>query len=262
TGRMRELYLDGDDVALAGRVWPEFSFRRHVREHVDIFMGRRDDGHSNQIWRSWDFGYRHPAVTWHQIDRERDRWNVLAELEGEDIAIGKFTKEVMEYEQAIFGQRGVQIGFRNCGDPAGNQTSDKSEMTSAEIVRHITGSAVLTSNMGVMPMVELVRHRLVERDDAFGIHRRCKRTIDGLDYGYVWNERTGRPEKDGNFDHLMDTLQYFAAVHMGVGVVHRDKPREQRSEREAERDWEEWMRRLRGDERQRRPRFRIWGKSA
>ena len=79
--------------------------------------------------------------------------------------------------------------------------------------------------------------RLTRDGAAVRIHPRCRRFIDGLEAGYVWDERsiansispnTRRPRKDGMYDHLQNCAEYTWLNYGPVQFGEKDAERVER----------------------------------
>jgi len=166
------------------------------------------------IFRSWDFGYHHPAVIWAQKDT-KDRLLVLAEYMPSDMTIDNFAQKVVR----MTGERFPNCEVRDFCDPAGTQRSDKGEKSSIEILNAM-GIRPQYRKTLVMDGVTILRRLLQVREDGepgvlFDVAQ-CPRLLEAFDGGCHYPEN--RPddevyEKDGFYEHLVDALRYL--------VVHR-----------------------------------------
>lgn len=183
------------------------------------------------IIRSWDYGFRHPACSFHQIDA-KGRWVVIREVMGTDITIDKFGQYIKTMCTEWYP------GFTNyddVGDPAGTQKSDKSEKTSVEIL----------NSMGIFPhskgstyrerkeIIERKLSTLIDSLPALIVDQTCLVIVDGFLGGYHYPVRKeGQafnpnrfeiPFQDGYYEHLMNTLEYFA-VNFFTGAETKEEP--------------------------------------
>lgn len=196
-GRMADAYLFGRWVELTGLVWPEFD--------MNCVSAILPDGNL-PILRSWDFGFEHPAITFHQFDQKRHVWRILGELEGLEQGIGAFKTEVDDYVGAHF--EGHEW-FSDVGDPYhGPQHGDKSAYSTVELLQSM-GVYVKQKREGIRSRVERVRNGF--SDYNVYVHPRCRRVIEAITENYVWDSRLGVPHKDKDYEHLMDTIQYAAS---------------------------------------------------
>jgi len=185
------------------RVFPTFEPAIHVRD-IEPIRGKT-------IMRSWDFGFHHPCCTFSQID-DRDRWLIIDEIMGDREILQDFAHRVLRKYQGF--------KFEDFCDPAGHQRSDKTEKTSVQVL----------ATLGVFPQsrashiadgLNLIRRRLSIRDDGEpGLlidRRRCPITIDAFSGGYCYGDGNARvPQKDGYYDHPIDTLRYLAVNKFSV----------------------------------------------
>lgn len=186
------------------RVYPEFKSELHIGDlqpvpHVTI-------------WRGWDFGYHHPACVWAQV--HGDRLNVLAELLGEEIVINDFALQVKAISKKLFHG----YDFLDAGDPAVRAQSDKSERTSADILRSMD-IRIQTKPLLVRDGLNIIRNLLIPMPDGnvrMKVDFECKLLVDGFLGGYTRDD-DDEPVKDGYYDHLFDALRYL------VGVLYNQK---------------------------------------
>ena len=182
------------------RVYPEFRSELHVGNLQAIPY--------TTIWRGWDFGYHHPACVWAQVDGF-GQLNVLAELLGEEIVINDFAKQVKSISKKLFHG----FDFLDAGDPAVRYTSDKSQRTSADILRAMD-IRIQTRPMLVKDGINIVRNLLIPLPDdqvRMKINTKCNLLIDGFLGGYTRDDED-KPEKDGYYEHLFDALRYLVSV--------------------------------------------------
>lgn len=178
------------------------------------------------IYRSWDYGFHHPAVSFHQMDA-KGRWCVLRECMGTDITIERFGQQVKQLSREWFPN--AQFSDIDFGDPAGEQKSDKSEKTSVEILSSM-GIFVTSKVSSYRDRQEIIGRKLctlIEGIPSLIVDESCKIIIDGFNGGYHYPEyKTGKvfnphlmevPFRDGYYEHLMNTVEYFA-VNMFTGA--------------------------------------------
>lgn len=197
---------------------PPFSHERHVGV-PPLVAG-------SALVRSWDFGYRHPAVTWHQGYRCRfgtTHWNVLLELDVEQVEAEQLYRHVIAKQDATFGKISATF-IVDVGDAAGAAVSDKGP---GAIIRLARPPYLLRfryrKETNIDPGLDLVRDFLRTKCKCgyFGltIHRRCGNVIDALAGGYHYPEKQSgdkarKPIKDGYYDDLADTLRYAGTNYM------------------------------------------------
>lgn len=177
-----------------------------------------------RIVRVWDYGYHHPACSFHQIDA-KGRWLILKEVMGSDTTIDKFGTYIktMCKEWYPNGQ------FDDYGDPAGESISDKSEKTSVEILASM-GIFVTSKVSTYRERKEIIERKLstlIDGIPSLVVDESCKTIIDGFLGGYHYRVRKPNqafnpalfeiPYPDGYYEHLMNTAEYFA-VNMFTGA--------------------------------------------
>ena len=168
---------------------------------------------------SWDWGFHHPAVSFHQFST---RWYILRELMGSRTTIKKFA----EFEVKPF----INTHFPNAktihyGDPAGLQSNDKSEKSSVAIVKDLGFDVKCRPNgplTGYRARKEIIENKLSTIDNGkplLQIDSRCKTIIEGFLGGYHYAEENAEKEvntkyeapfHDDFYSHLMNTVEYVA----------------------------------------------------
>lgn len=174
------------------------------------------------IYRVWDYGWHHPACSFHQID-VKGRWLILKEHMGTDITIQRYGEQMKIQSREWFPD--AKFSDVDYGDPAGEQKSDKSEKTSVEILASL-GIFVVSKPSTYRIRKEIVERKLstlIEGLPALMIDESCRIINDGFNGGYHYPERKAgaqfnpnlmeAPFKDGYYEHLMNTVEYFAVNH-------------------------------------------------
>lgn len=184
-------------------------FKEQVHAYDLSFNPMRD------LILSWDFGFHHPAVSFHQLDESY--WNILKELMGNEITIQNFCKQVTAFLNIHFP--GAKI--INVGDPACLQTNDKSEKTSWQICKD-HGFEIKCRQSTYRLRKEIIDKKLsqmVNGKPMLRVDRSCKTIIDGFLGGYHYPERSpgqansplfDQPFRDGFYEHLLNTVEYVA----------------------------------------------------
>ena len=184
------------------RVYPEFKSELHI-------SSLKPTPHKD-IWRGWDFGYHHPAVVWGQVDSS-DRLNIFCELLGEETVINKFADDVLRISDKMF----PGYSFKDAGDPAVKQKTDKNERTTADILRQ-KGINIQSRFTQIKDGVNLIRNLLLPKPDGFikfKVDEKCTLIVDGFLGGYTRKDNgEDEPEKDGYYEHLFDALRYMIVV--------------------------------------------------
>ena len=183
--------------------YPSFKQSIHCRD-LQYIKGK-------EVLRGWDFGYHHPAVSFSQIDN-KDRWIILFEIMGKDITIDNFASRIVTESNTRF----PNVIFKDYCDPAGSQKSDKGERSSIEIINRL-GIYPKYRARPIMDGVTIIRKKLQIRDDGSPEilidKNKCPIIVEAFSGGLHYPENDPEdelPEKDGYFEHLMDTLRYVA----------------------------------------------------
>lgn len=197
-------YLDGEFsfIAEGERVYPEFDERYHVRAAPYK---------SNlSVLRGWDFGLRHSACVFAQIESEIVF--VIGEIQAENELIENFSKKVLFYCSTHFSP---DAKYEDYCDPSGHQGCDKSPHTSVEILKK-QGIYPKSSQQRILDGVMLIRMLLMGGENPrLILDPRCRTLCEGFLGGYHYpHEYNGtgedpQPFKDGFYDHLQDALRYL-----------------------------------------------------
>lgn len=188
------------------------------------------------LFESWDFGQKHPAITWHQRT-PWGWWNILGEYMGERQFIDEIVPIVAQRRSELFPNHTT---IRVCCDPAGAQGQGARFTSVAVLNEHLR--SVYGPNIGAqyktnsnrpekrewcIQQISGYMTRLVRGRPALIIHPRCELTIDGFEAGYVYDDRVftqaalpniRRPKKDGTYDHLQNTVEYYM-INFGNSVL-------------------------------------------
>lgn len=192
-------------------VYKEFAKRLHVRE--------LESNSAHPIIRGWDFGYHHPAVVFMQ--EIEGKLYVLYEMEGANETVDVFARKVLAKSE----ERYPGFKFDDCGDPSGNQKSDKSEKSSIQILRTMgipIRTRVSNINDGLL-IIRILMHPRNGVSDLFFVDPSCKKLIQGFIGAYHYPKKKDqadekkRPKKDNVYDHVQDALRY--------GVINNPKLR-------------------------------------
>lgn len=179
------------------------------------------------LWRGWDFGYRHPAVLWAQMYDEtfvvhREYYPTLNPIEVPGMTAEKLGENVLELTNRWFPDVDIRSIY-DYGDPSGKRYTDTSEESVLDQLSHM-GIHVEWERVGIVNRINFLR-RFIEVPNKFRISPACPLTIEALSgaYHFPENERGGqwleKPEKGAKaqqepYVHLMDALEYIAAVNM------------------------------------------------
>lgn len=168
------------------------------------------------LLESWDFAFRHPAVSWHQITKD-GAWKVVGSLMGRNEYLEDFIPKVMQARARMLGKD--QQVWVTC-DPSGAvPTSHGSKRTAVQILQENSINPVVNPKAN-LPEVRAyaIEHvarlllRLTPEGPAFQADPSNTVIIDGMTAGYVYPEKLVRgqavPLKDGFYDHLQNTVEY------------------------------------------------------
>ncbi len=181
------------------------------------------------IYRAWDYGYHHPACSFHQFDA-KGRWLILREELGSGITIERFGEYIKARCREWYPDVDEWVDY---GDPAGEQKTDKSEKTSIEILASM-GIFVMSRQSTYRERKEIIERKLASLIDGIPslcIDESCKTINDGFLGGYHYPvykkgqafdpRRFEVPYRDGFYEHLMNSVEYFA-VNMFQGAETKD----------------------------------------
>lgn len=192
----------------------------------------------------WDFGQRHPAVSWHQF-LPGGMWNILGEWMGDRTFLDEAVPAVAAQRNEWFPKiNAIKVGC----DPAGAGVQGHGlRMTAVEVLnkhlRMLYGPEVGAIYRGdanrperrewCIQQISGYMGRLIEKRPAMLVHPRCPILIDGFEAGYIFDDRKfvnaslpniRKPKKDGYYDHLQNTVEY-AMLYFGTAIVREEHPR-------------------------------------
>lgn len=186
-----------------------------------LHLRRMRISQERELILGWDYGFRHPNCSIHQISVE-GIWIIVDNIFGEDQTIDEFAEEVEEYLNEKYA--GYLLG-RNFGDPAGRQSSDKSRKSSEKIL-HQMGFPVVSIPSNSPHSNYDARKRIIEkrlRSLIGGIPSLVindvpgnKMFVEAFEGGYKTpdaNKYGGideKPVRDGWYEHNMNSLEYVA----------------------------------------------------
>jgi hypothetical protein len=190
-------------------------FNRRLHQDADVVFDP-----NLPLLEAWDFGHHHPAVLFSQF--VRGSWHVLGEVMGHDQFIEDFAPWVIQQRHALFP--GVDEVW-SCCDPAGARLDSQGINNTAVGVlqsfkvhpRWIDGANSPTHRDAAIQKLSGALAKLSRGLPAVRIHPRCRLFLDGLEAGYIWDDRsiansvspnTRRPRKDGTYDHLQNCAEY------------------------------------------------------
>jgi len=213
-------------------VYPMFNMIKHVGDPETRVM---------TTYRVWDFGFRRPACTWHQMFRCNKRvlhWLVLDELLGENQEAHFFALDVLKQTEKNFPLvlRAGRSLILDGGDAAGKQRNDRGPGPILRLARPRApkGQPPEEGGLGLAfrskkfkdidPGLDHVRRSLGTKCRCgwpiLMIHRRCRTSIEALTGGYHYpKERPSsvevmkrKPVKDGYYDNIADTIRYMGML--------------------------------------------------
>lgn len=157
------------------------------------------------ILRFWDFGYNHPYVCWCQKDWE-GRLIALREFKAEKMEATAFARRVKEKSADFFP---MHRQFLDYGDPAVAQHKDTGK-TLFELMKF--GIRLMYQQSHIEPGLQLIRQRLelmIDGEPALQFDEHgVPILIRAFQGGYHIDEKTGKPKKDGFYDHPADAYRY------------------------------------------------------
>ncbi len=197
------------------------------------------------LLEAWDFGHHHPCVVYGQFVPQGG-FHVLGGVIGESMFLEDFVPMVLQIRRQWFPS---PLEIKSTGDPAGTARSSQGTNRSAADVLQANGISLQTvvganhpdkRNTAIQALAGYMR-RLTPSGPAFQItsrfliigkdyQRSMAVLVDGLEAGYVWNERatsqggssTRMPKKDGYYDHAQNDLEYLM-LQFGPSVIEKKR---------------------------------------
>lgn len=166
------------------------------------------------LLRSWDFGRRHPAIVYAQLD-DKNKVRVLASEIFSNLTIYKLVPIVL----ADTNTRFPGAKCTDYGDPAGKQETDKGATTS--ILLNTFKINLTFRHSFIEEGVKMIDMKLMVQDDGLPglmIHPEGnKDLITAFESGIVFETggkdgdglKKNTPKKDGYYDNIMDALRYL-----------------------------------------------------
>lgn len=176
----------------------------------NIAEGNFSGSSFGKLYRSIDFGYRHPFVLW--IGEKADgKLIVFDEWEGVDATVEQMIS-VIRLRDRMHGIAEDMIHFTSC-DPAGAAV-DSAGVSPIERLKH-AGFKMRYRPSRVLTGIEMVKSLLCDANGErrLYISSGLKKLTDDL-RRYRWMENGDEPEKDGICDHSLDALRYFAVNYL------------------------------------------------
>jgi hypothetical protein len=158
------------------------------------------------LFRWWDFGFGHPSCVWAQAD-EHFRIRILREVLGENIEAKAFIQHCIGVTNQHFPEA---QGILDFGDPAAKQKKD-----TGSTLQVLDGQGINLIYLDGMTIEEGLRRirflleQLWAGEPAITISKMgAPLTVRMFQGGYYKHKTTGRPVKDGFYDHLADAIRY------------------------------------------------------
>lgn len=182
------------------------------------------------LLRGWDFGYRHPAITFFQWYPTIDVLTCLGEHyptkdpKVDGVTVDRLAKQVVRLTTSLFGipEKEQPQRVKDFCDPSGSQASDKSERTSIDILA-MNGIEADYIRMGRKDRISILR-RYIEVPEKFFISTNAPLTLKAIQGGYRLPERghardpempdTSAKVQGEPYIHLIDSMEYMAACHL------------------------------------------------
>ncbi len=180
-------------------VYDEFDPQRHILP---------EDWRVNplgEVYRSIDFGYRHPFVLWIQRTDEDD-FIVFDEWSVENRTTEEMRLAIHNVDLS-HGLSEARVRWSAC-DPAGAAAQD-SGLSPVDVLRR-AGMKLCYRSSRIAPGLERVKAALCDTTGRvrLRIAPRCQKLIADLSR-YRWAAGGDEPQKDGVCDHSLDALRYF-----------------------------------------------------
>ena len=169
------------------------------------------------ILRSWDFGYRSPAVLWCQWTRD-GRLLILREFCPKRIARDRLVDEVLAIQKLEFpGRHDTQ--YRDFGDIAGEQIDATGISNLAYVEERLQTTFEGLQKTGIENGINCVRRLMRKPVPYFGktltcflVDERCPTLREALRGMYYYPEKGEHrePVKGNGYDDVCDAMRYVA----------------------------------------------------
>ena len=184
----------------------------HTRK-IEVISGK-------ELLLGWDYGYHFPCCVISQIE-PKGRWNILDCLIGQDELIDSFGERVKAYLNINY----KDFSLVHYGDPAGEQESDKSKKSSAQIledlgikIKSVPSNTNQANYDARKSIIEKKLKTLIDGIPALTINDipATQIIIEAFEGGWHYPEanRDGfveeNPVKEGYYEHPMNGLEYIA----------------------------------------------------
>lgn len=187
------------------------------------------------LLRSWDFGFRCPAVTWHQFpkcQKGTTHWYIFAVLAGRDIEAEDFADKVLEFHARRFPNHLRPLTL-DCGDRSGKRLTDTGPGPINRLSKRPWSLSFRTKECSVDPGLALIRKALTEScpcgRPVLVVHQSARDVVDGFSVGYHYPKDkpsqapSEKPIKDGFYDNIMDSVRYAGeCIFRGLRLDDKD----------------------------------------
>ncbi len=195
--------------------YPKFEHYRHV--------GLPQFKKEYPLVRGWDFGFRHPAVTFHQFWRclkQQIHWSLLDAMDARMIEAVPLAESVLAYTKTAWPTLDP-IMIEDVGDAAGAKVSDTGPGPIIQLASPPWNLQFAYKKCEIEPGLRMIRDfmSLAECEcgqSRFLVHRKCRYVVEGFQGGYhLKRDVAGKlvkdePQKDGFYDDFMDSVRYTA----------------------------------------------------
>jgi len=191
------------------------------------------------LWRGWDFGYRNPAVTFHQLWPDNTLvylHEIFPTIDKEKlpgISTDNLCKVVLAETERRFpgaGDSSNSAGVYDFCDPSGTQKKETSDFSSVELLQQ-NGMDVDYSVVGRKNRIEYLRIYVEGKHEngspRFLISPHCTLGIEAFAAAYRFPEEgsgaadrempdLSRKVQEQPYIHIMDSCEYVAACNLEV----------------------------------------------
>lgn len=167
------------------------------------------------VFRGIDFGRNYPACVWLQVVPETRQIRLLSEELGENVLLPSWIEtRVLPLSEQQF----PHARFRDICDIAGAQKSDKSDLTSIQILESYGLHPEYRRwnfKEGIYILQKKLTARTPEGEPELLVDHSCRLLIDAFQGGYRWN-KDGSRAMDSIYCHLMDALRYVVCFEFSI----------------------------------------------
>ena len=206
-------------------VYPMFEHHRHI--------GMPELREFTPLVRAWDFGFRNPAVTFHQFWRcgkNEIHWDILDAVEGKMAEIDEFGQRILKYTAQVWPTLDP-IMVEDVGDVSGVRKTETGQpgpiesLSSPPFDLHI-GYKKCEMEPGLRMIREFLRlPQCGCGQSRFLVNRKARYVVEGFQGGYhLKRDIAGKamkedPMKDGFYDDFMDSVRYAAEHFLRMELI-------------------------------------------